>query len=443
MVNLVTVPGVELMRTGKWNLSTGEWECTPAEIAAAIDAHAKGILRKPVIRLGHNDPRFSGDPAVGWLDNLRASADGQALIGDMVGVPEWLAEILPSAYPSRSIEGLYDYTAPDGSSHEFVLTGLALLGATRPGVESLQSLQDVARLYDIAAAGQVGGKAIELIVGEGPHSDPQTFTPTGSVEAADNPKPYGDVKYADPKNGKYPIDTEEHVRAAWSYINMPKNQKGYSPEELAQIKDRIKTAAKKFGIKIEASEASDTERGPIVALPEKLAEALGVDASADEETILAKIAELKEPEPQQEPPEEGTQPEQVAASGGVVNGLVQIEQAQLDELKAAAQQGVEARARQIAEDDERTVMAAIGQGKIAPARKDHWLAALKADREGTKQVLASLAAGLIPTSEIGHTGVQGHVGSEGAPDPEQQAKDYVHDRIMASLGIPTKKASVN
>lgn len=425
MVNLVTVPGVELMRVGKWNLSTGEWECTTKEIAAAIDAHDKGLLRKPVIRLGHNDPRFSGDPAVGWLDNLRASEDGQALIGDMVGVPEWLAEILPSAYPSRSIEGLYDYTAPDGSEHEFVLTGLALLGATRPGVESLQSLQDVARLYDIAAAGQVGGKAIEL-----------------TIEAADAPKPYGDVKYADPKNGKYPIDTAEHVRAAWSYINMPKNQKGYSPEELAQIKGRIKAAAKKFGIKIEAGEASETEGGAIVALPEKVAEALGIDASADEDTVLAKIAELKPPAPAAEPEPE-PQPAPVAAAAGVVNGLVQIEQATLDELKAAAAQGVEARARQIAEEDERTVMAAIGQGKIAPARKDHWLAALKADRDGTKQVLASLAAGLIPVNEVGHQGVAGQIGFEGAPDPEQQAKDYAHGRVMARLGFPTTKGSVN
>lgn len=425
MVNLVTVPGVELMRVGKWNLSTGEWECTTKEIAAAIDAHDKGLLRKPVIRLGHNDPRFSGDPAVGWLDNLRASEDGQALIGDMVGVPEWLAEILPSAYPSRSIEGLYDYTAPDGSEHEFVLTGLALLGATRPGVESLQSLQDVARLYDIAAAGQVGGKAIEL-----------------TIEAADAPKPYGDVKYADPKNGKYPIDTAEHVRAAWAYINMPKNQKDYSAAELAQIKDRIKAAAKKFGIKIEAGEASETEGGAIVALPEKVAEALGIDASADEDTVLAKIAELKPPAPAAEPEPE-PQPAPVAAAAGVVNGLVQIEQATLDELKAAAAQGVEARARQIAEEDERTVMAAIGQGKIAPARKDHWLAALKADRDGTKQVLASLAAGLIPVNEVGHQGVAGQIGFEGAPDPEQQAKDYAHGMIMARLGFPTTKGSVN
>ncbi len=31
---------------------------------------------------------------------------------------------------------------------------------------------------------------------------------------------YGDVEFADPTNEKYPIDTTEHVRAAWSYINI-------------------------------------------------------------------------------------------------------------------------------------------------------------------------------------------------------------------------------
>ena len=70
--------------------------------------------------------------------------------------------------------------------------------------------------------------------------------------AADDKKPYGDVKYADPgyKEGvkRYPIDTEAHARAAWSYINMPKNQSGYSSEELASIKGRIKAALKRFGV---------------------------------------------------------------------------------------------------------------------------------------------------------------------------------------------------
>jgi hypothetical protein len=34
------------------------------------------------------------------------------------------------------------------------------------------------------------------------------------------------IKYADPKNFKYPIDTEKHARAAWSYIHQERNRKG-------------------------------------------------------------------------------------------------------------------------------------------------------------------------------------------------------------------------
>ena len=50
---------------------------------------------------------------------------------------------------------------------------------------------------------------------------------------------YGDVKFADPVNGKYPIDTEEHIRAAWSYIHMPRNYEKYTPEDVETIKKRI------------------------------------------------------------------------------------------------------------------------------------------------------------------------------------------------------------
>lgn len=55
---------------------------------------------------------------------------------------------------------------------------------------------------------------------------------------------YGNVTYADPKNKKYPIDSEKHIRAAWSYIGMPKNQAKYSSEEVAAIKRRITAAWK-------------------------------------------------------------------------------------------------------------------------------------------------------------------------------------------------------
>jgi hypothetical protein len=60
---------------------------------------------------------------------------------------------------------------------------------------------------------------------------------------------YGkDVNFADPKNKKYPLDSETHVRAAWSYINMPKNAAKYSSADVKTIKGRIKAAGKKYGI---------------------------------------------------------------------------------------------------------------------------------------------------------------------------------------------------
>jgi phage head maturation protease len=65
-------------------------------------------------------------------------------------------------------------------------------------------------------------------------------------------KPYGDVRYADAKNGKYPVDTEEHARAAWSYINKPENAAKYplNGVTLSEVKGAIMAACKKFGIDV-------------------------------------------------------------------------------------------------------------------------------------------------------------------------------------------------
>ena len=61
---------------------------------------------------------------------------------------------------------------------------------------------------------------------------------------------YGDVEFADPTNHKYPIDTPEHIRAAWSYINHKDNAAKYDADEVGSIKKRIKRAAEKHGIEI-------------------------------------------------------------------------------------------------------------------------------------------------------------------------------------------------
>lgn len=77
--------------------------------------------------------------------------------------------------------------------------------------------------------------------------------------------PYGDVKYADPgyRDGtkRYPIDTAEHCRAAWSYINQADNAKFYNATQLKAIKDRIMAAGKKYGINFNDSEGPGEDMG--------------------------------------------------------------------------------------------------------------------------------------------------------------------------------------
>lgn len=68
-------------------------------------------------------------------------------------------------------------------------------------------------------------------------------------------EPYGNVAYADPgfRNDvkRYPINTPEHVRATWDYFQHANDRDRYSAAEQHHIEDEIRTAARKFGIKLE------------------------------------------------------------------------------------------------------------------------------------------------------------------------------------------------
>jgi hypothetical protein len=72
------------------------------------------------------------------------------------------------------------------------------------------------------------------------------------VSPKEGEREYGDVQFADPTNKKYPIDSPKHIRAAWSYINHKDNASKYDKDEVETIKNRIKRAAKKHDIDIEA-----------------------------------------------------------------------------------------------------------------------------------------------------------------------------------------------
>ena len=122
---------------------------------------------------------------------------------------------------------------------------------------------------------------------------------------------------------------------------------------------------------------------------------LGLPESADEATIVAALSEaLAE---HAEDPTSNT-----ATVTAVPPGMTLIEADVLETLREQGQAGVSARQQQLDEKRDRVIDQALADGKILPARKDHWVASWAADAEGTEQTLNALAPGLVPVAERGH-----------------------------------------
>lgn len=140
--------GVELLAVGTWDghgCPEGGCVFTSKDIDGMVEAHKKSTQDAPV-KLGHGDKQrlLEGTdmPAVGWIENLRRV--GQKLIGDLVNVPQVVAELIDSgAYRKRSLE-FHQNEEIEGKTYRYVVTALALLGATQPAVEGLK---DIRKLY--------------------------------------------------------------------------------------------------------------------------------------------------------------------------------------------------------------------------------------------------------------------------------------------------------
>jgi phage head maturation protease len=119
----------------------------------------------------------------------------------------------------------------------------------------------------------------------------------GRADMADT-KPYGDVKYADPKNGKYPVDTAERAKAAWSYINQADNAAKYpmGGVTLSEVKGRIKAACRKFGIEIsEDSGSSGRAESPASYVRSFPLEDISVRTTRDGRIVEAYLAVFNTP----------------------------------------------------------------------------------------------------------------------------------------------------
>jgi hypothetical protein len=195
------------------------------------------------------------------------------------------------------------------------------------------------------------------------------------LSADDHYSKYGDVAYADKENHKYPINTVEHVRAAWSYINMPKNADKYNSQQLSTIKDNIKAAAKKFGININGDKTKTMSADQPVAADitqknkslknmndkiKMLAAELGIPAETDEQKVLdqflVEYRGLKAGNVTQKPVETADKPKEFSAE---IASLV-------DRIKVLEQDKESNISRYEAQMKQTIVSEASKEGKIVP-----------------------------------------------------------------------------
>lgn len=420
---LATVPRVEIASVGWWNISNAtDWHPSSEDLAAAVAALDCPAVRRPTLKFGHTGAPGEGDPSIGLIDNLSVTDDGQTLVGDFVGVPAWLADaddegrsVIASAYPDRSGEFQHDYVCQLGHTHPFVVHAVALLGVVRPGIGTLESLYDLyakapQKEEPVMAKAALASTTVDQVrkayyAGPGTNwslwirelfIDPPELIVQDDADDSVIGVPYtvsgeGDVEFGDPQPVKV-----EYV-AARTGLSKP-------VVAFASHAESRPNAAQNSS----AAEVGVTEKeGPMATLQEALVERLGIPADADEETTIAALDEALA-ERASETPEPGTETapaeptaEQVAASAQRL-GLTLVDRQQYEETVAAAAEGRQARQQQLRDADESLVSAAIRDGKFPPARRDHWLASLAADREGTTATIESLAKGLIPVAEVGH-----------------------------------------
>ncbi len=143
-----------------------------------------------------------------------------------------------------------------------LFTGVKMIKMVKPdGTEEDISLSDLNQMQNSPASSDIVVKGL----GEGDEVLIKRISRRGDVKPEEGLHQYGNVEFADPTNKKYPIDTEEHIRAAWNYINKEKDASKYSPEEVSEIKSRIIAAWKR---KIDAKGPPSAREGRKFVDPE-------------------------------------------------------------------------------------------------------------------------------------------------------------------------------
>lgn len=491
-MDLRTVKDVEIVSTGTYSLDSGTTEFTADMLADAVRASTDSTIVAPRLKLGHtsklNDVLGDGEPAFGQVRNLRLAKNGQTIVGDLENVPAWLADNLPAHYPGRSIEGGMEFKAPSGHEYGMVISALALLGSAWPGVTSLEDLQAV-----VTANGRIenpvkvedgegfklsGGQAASLVNAKLP--DPP------DISAALEVGNFRSVFAKDLRAGRIPkmIGAGDQLKwwprsveagddgslsltlddSAGKIIQLPVKVNG---EGLTYGEPSIRQAVAASGPapRVLASWASTGEspstQGSAGMTREQMLKRLGLAEDATDEAIVKATAEKPEAlsatgdgddeggdgsgDGDGDESGDGDEGSAVSTEGATLvtasgqkiklgKGMTLIDSETLGEVRSGAKAGAEVAATLAEQNRDGKITAAIKEGKFAVGRREHYEKAWDADAEGTEALIASLAPGLIPVSEIGRAG-----DGDAQTGDEDAAMQQIYARHFPELVTATKE----
>jgi hypothetical protein len=388
---LVTIHDVEILKVGNWHSGlSGRVPITAEDIGSIVDAGQDAQVDQAPVKVGHVDPRFDGEPALGWLANLRNV--GGTLVGDIVDAPAKMEALIRGAFRRRSAEVAWNVTTPGGKQYRAALQGLALLGVQVPAVKGLA---DVAARYSAPTSTSVD---VVTIVDDDSSERSEAIAKALNVIAA------GEASLA-----LLSGSTDLHGLSSHTV----RDDLSGTLEGATMKDDEVRAA---LGLPAEV---------PISDQLRKLAEAQ-VKAAADAEAAKAKAdtdaaAQAAADQAKAQADADAKAAADLAASSPVT----QIDRAALAELQALAAEGAQALTILNTQERERELEAAALSGRIVPASMDAYRALWDANKDQTKALLAGLPVAFSTVTSFSGapaTGADGKpLGEHGIPESDWDA----------------------
>lgn len=340
-----TVRRVPIVMAGvEYQLSTGPATFTPEDVRDFVVSQDDPAIVSPRLKIGHSSYLSTaeamglangddGVPALGKFINIFYDEPSMTAVGDIAGVPIWLAKLMPLMFPNRSIEGFQEALTVTGHTWGLVVHAVALLGVIWPGCATLEDLPllytedgpDDIELYD--EEGEPMSKAVAVAASRRPAAG--SVPVTASVNVDDVRRAYYDsldsaqtwwwirAIYLNPN--ELIVDDDEGTLYRVAFAITGDNVAFTDPVEvkITFVDASVSAARRAFSLaasggrlaaSFETRATSRPETTPSTGgnsmTPEQLA-ALGLPATASQAQIHARLTELaaaNAPEPPEDPP---------------------------------------------------------------------------------------------------------------------------------------------